>query len=318
MEKNNTSVTQRILYHICSTLWYVFSLLPMWWHYLVADFFYVVIYRLAHYRIKMVRKNLRDSFPEKTEDELLKIEKGFYHYFTDIIVEAFKMKSISAEEMRKRMRFVNFEPVIDSCKRGKNCGIFLGHYGNWEWISSFQLWIDPSFGKCLQLYHPLENAMMDQLINENRERFGNANIPVEQSLRHLVRYRKEGIPVLLGFIADQVPFWNNIHYWTPFLNHQKTPVFSGPERICKQFDMDCYYMNVTRLKRGYWQIEPILITKDAKNTADFEITEKYTRLLEKSIIDHPEYWLWSHNRWKRTYEEWLTVIDQETGKMIIK
>lgn len=317
MAKNKETQLQRILYPVCHALWYTFSLLPMWWHYLVADFLYLVVYHLVHYRVKLVRKNLKDSFPEKTEEELLRIEKGFYHHFTDLIVETFKMKSISAKEMRKRMTFVNIEPVIDSVKRGKNCGMYLGHYGNWEWISSMQLWIDPKLGRCCQLYHPLENRLMDRLINQSRERFGNTNIPVEQSLRHMVRYRKEGIPVMVGFIADQVPFWNNIHYWTPFLNHPKTPVFSGPERLCKQFDMDCYYFNVTRPRRGYWQVEYVPMVKNAKDTADFELTEQYTRLLEKNIQEHPEYWLWSHNRWKRTYEEWQRIIDPETGKMTI-
>ena len=146
---------------------------------------------------------------------------------------------------------------------------------------------------------------MDRLMGHIRERMGNINIPVEQSVRHFVRYRQQGRPVLVGFIADQVPHWRNIHYWTNFLNHPKTPIFTGSERLTRQFDMDAYYLHVTRPRRGYWNVRFVPMARDCKQTQEFEITELYTRLLEKNILEAPQYWLWTHNRWKRTYEEWL-------------
>ncbi len=305
----------KVLYHIIYALWYVVSILPMWWHYFWSDVFYLLIYHVVRYRRKVVRKNLTDSFPDKSEKELKTIEQKFYHYFCDTMVESIKFMSISKEEMRRRMVFENVEPAIDSCRRGKSCAIYLGHYGNWEWISSLPLWIDPSIGKCAQLYHPLENPAMDKLMGHIRQRMGGVNIPVNQSVRHFVRYRSEGVPILVGFIADQVPHWRNIHYWTPFLNHPKTPIFTGSERLARQFDMDAYFLHVTRPKRGHWIVRFKPMAQNCKQTQEFELTEMYTRMLEENILEAPQYWLWTHNRWKRTYEEWLTKIDPETGRI---
>ncbi len=308
----------KVLYYILFGLWYAVSLLPMWWHYFWSDVLCALVYHVVRYRRKMVRKNLTDSFPDKSEAEIVKVEKGFYHYFADIVVESIKFISLSPSQLKHRMVFENTEIVAESCKRGKNVAFFLGHYGNWEWISSFGLWLDPKVGKGMQLYHPLENPVMDKLMGYVRQRNLCVNVPVEQSIRHFVKYRREGVPIVVGFIADQAPFWNNIHYWTHFLNHPKTPIFSGPERLAKQFDMDCYFLHVTRVKRGYWTVKFIEMCKDAKGTQEFEITEKYTRMLEQNILDAPQYWLWSHNRWKRTYEEWLKKVDPKTGRVLMK
>ncbi|MBO4753777.1 MAG: lysophospholipid acyltransferase family protein [Bacteroidales bacterium] len=305
MAKKKDNLFYRALYYIILVPLYAVSLLPMWWHYFWSDVFYLLIYRVVRYRRHVVRHNLTASFPDKSEAELRKIEREFYHYFCDLLVEAVKFISITPDEMRRRMKFEQLEPVIDSCRRGKSCAIYLGHYGNWEWISSMPLWYDPSIGIGTQLYHPLENPTMDRLMGYIRQRMGSFNIPVEQSVRHIVRYRQQGIPVLVGFIADQVPHWRNIHYWTPFLNHPKTPIFTGAERLTRQFDMDAYYVHIERLRRGYWKATCKLMARDCKQTKEFEITELYTRMLEKNILEAPQYWLWTHNRWKRTYEEWL-------------
>ena len=315
MAQRKYTTFYKVLYHIVYALWYVVSILPMWWHYFWSDVFYLIIYHVVRYRRKVVSKNLSDSFPDKSKSELKDIEQKFYHYFCDTLVESIKFMSISKEEMHRRMVFEEYEQVIDSCKRGKSCAIYLGHYGNWEWISSLPLWIDPSIGKCAQLYHPLENPAMDKLMGHIRQRMGGVNIPVNQSVRHFVKYRSEGVPVIVGFIADQVPHWRNIHYWTPFLNHPKTPIFTGSERLARQFDMDAYFMHITRPKRGHWNVRFVPMAKNCKQTQEFELTEMYTRMLEQNILEAPQYWLWTHNRWKRTYEEWLSKIDPETGRI---
>lgn len=311
MAKRKANLLDNILYYPIFGLWYLFSLLPMWWHYLVSDLLFHLIYHVVRYRRRLVRKNLTESFPDKTPAEIIKVERGFYHYFCDVFIEAFKFISISHAELRRRMVFENVEAINDSCRRGKSCAVYLGHYGNWEWISTLSLWVDHSVGKCVQLYHPLENPIFDRLMGYIRQRTGSTNIPVEQSLRHFVRYRKEGIPMIMGFIADQVPHWRNIHCWTPFLNHPKTPVFDGCERMAKQFDMEVYFLEVERIMRGYWKARFVPICQDPKSTAEGELTILYTQLLERQIVAAPQYWLWSHNRWKRTYEEWVERMKKQ-------
>lgn len=303
--KERYRTLKNIAYYILFGVWYVVSHLPLRILYLFADFIYIIIYHVIGYRINVVRKNLGESFPEKSENELRQIEKGFYRHFCSILIESIKFFSISQDELKKRFEFRGVDLINDSLRRGKTCGIYLGHYGNWEWPSSMPLWIDTNLGITAQLYHPLENLVTDRLVYYTRQRFGGISIPSNQSIRELVKWRNKGKPLVIGFVADQTPWWNDIHYWTNFLNHPDTPVFTGAERIMKKFDMDVYYLDITRVKRGYYTAEYKRITTTPKEWEEFAITERYNRMMEETIKRAPQYWLWSHNRWKRTKEEWL-------------
>lgn len=295
---------EHILYSIGYGLWYAVSSMPLWFHYLFSDILSSLLYHVLRYRRKVVRRNLTESFPTYSHRQIWLIERAFYLHFCDILVESIKYFSISRKELKKRMQFKGLDLIEESCRNGRSCGVFLGHYGNWEWVSSLQLWIDPKVGRCVQLYHPLENKVFDRLMGYIRERMGSTNIPVEQSLRHIVKYRNEGTPLVIGFIADQTPHWNNIHYWTNFLNHN-TGCFTGAERIIRMLDMDVYYMHIERVSRGHYVAEFRLMMQGSKDAPDNKITEMYTRALEENIKEAPAYWLWSHRRWKRTYEAWL-------------
>ena len=232
------------------------------------------------------------------------IERRFYTHFCDLLFESVKFFSISKWNMKRRMRFKGVELLEESFRKGRSCGVFLGHYGNWEWISSMPLWIDPELCLCTQLYHQLENYVTDELILYTRRRFGGVNIEVNHSVKDILRLRSEGRPVLVGFIADQAPYWDNIYYWSDFLHHE-TPWFTGAERIMQKLDMDVYYLDVRRIRRGYYVAEYKRITTDPKSKEQFWLTEQYAKMLEHTIKRAPSYWLWSHRRWKRTKEEWL-------------
>lgn len=301
------SKRDNISYYLLFGIWYSISLLPMWLLYALSSVVSTILFYVIRYRRKIVHKNLAESFPKLSKRKLWFIERRFYVHFCDILFESIKFFSISPKEMRRRFVFTNPELLEESASNGKSCGIFLGHYANWEWVSSFPLWVDPNLIKVVQLYHPLENVVFDRLIGYTRERLGSTNIPVNESLRHIVKYRKNGKPLVIGFIADQVPLYQNIHYWTTFLNHKDTPVFTGPERLMRQLDMDVYYLDVRRVKRGRYKGTFHLITDKPKEASEFSITETYTRMMEKTIMYQPSYWLWTHNRWKRTRKEWQEI-----------
>ena len=294
-------------------VWWLFSLLPLWVHYRISDCIYYIIYYIMRYRRGIVRKNLTESFPEKSEEEIVKIEKDFYSWFCDYLVESVKMFSMSEKQMRRRMVFENVEEVNAALQKGQSCAIYLGHYCNWEMVTSLQLWVGDN-GHCGQIYHPLEDKVFDNLFNYMRSRLGNLNIPMSETIRQIIKAKQAGEKLVIGFIADQVPFWNNIHYWTDFLHHD-TPVLSGSERVARKVDMACFYLDMRRVKRGYYAGEFKLISYKPKEEEEFYITEQYFRALEKTIQRQPPYWLWTHNRWKRTREEWLKIIDPETHKM---
>lgn len=297
---------KKVLYCIVFTIWYLISLLPLKLLYVLSDGLFYLVYYVVKYRRPLVRKNLTDSFPEKSLDEIVEIERGFYSWFCDYIVETLKLFTMSKRQMRRRMVFHNAEAVEKEIDAGKSCAIYLGHYGNWEWISSLPLWLSDE-ATCLQIYHVLENKAFDELFLYVRGRMGSTSVPMADTLRSIIKRKAEGQRLVIGFIADQVPLWNSIHYWSDFLHHD-TPVFTGAERIAKHQDMAVFYLDVSRPKRGYYEAEFKLVTDKAKEEPQFAITESYMKLLEATIQRTPQFWLWSHNRWKRTHEEYNRIM----------
>lgn len=294
----------------------VLSLLPLRVHYLISDMMYFIIYYGAHYRRKVVRNNLTSAFPEKDIKEIKKIERQFYRWFCDYIVETFKMASISREEMARRMVFKGTEEIEKCWAEGQSCGVMLGHYCNWEWVSTLPLALSEK-GICAELYHPIENPETNQFFIELRQRFGSVCIPMERALRDIVKYRREGRPLVIGYIADQKPNWRNIHLWMDFLNHN-TPMFTGSERIIKRTGQAFFYGDVRRVKRGYYECEFKLINRHPDNVPDYQLTERYMHELEQTIRRDPALWLWSHDRWSRTKEEFDYRFRVEDEKVFEK
>lgn len=299
------------MYYLIYYIWLAFAKLPPCIHYFNSSLLSSLLFYVIRYRRRVVHKNIKESFPHLSKSERWLIERRFYLHFCDVLVESVMFFGLSENQMRKRMRILNAELLEGSARRGRMSAVYLGHYANWEWVSSIPLWLDTNVITTAQLYHPLENKTFDRIVGYTRSRFGGINIPVNESLRHIIRYRKEGKMLALGFIADQVPMWQNIHHWVPFLNHPETPVFTGAERLARQLDTDVYYIEIRQVRRGYYTAEFKLMTDDPKSKPDFWITEEYTRLLEETIRTSPALWLWSHNRWKRTREEWESRCRRE-------
>lgn len=297
----------KIGYFLLWATCYLLSLFPMCFLYLLSDGLYYVVYYLVGYRKKVVRKNLAHSFPEKTQQERLVIEKQFYAFLCDYVVETIKLLSISDATLKKRMHFEGVSEMVETLnKSGKQFAfIYLGHYGNWEWVSSLTARIHESDVSVVggQIYHPLYNKVFDRFFLKLRSRSGGRNIPMKETLRYIVNWKHSGEKVIIGFISDQTPKMNSIHHWTNFL-HQDTPVFTGTERIGKQVDALIFYADVERVSRGYYRCVITRMVEDVKQYPDFGVTDIYMELMEKTICRNPAYWLWSHNRWKRKRKEW--------------
>ncbi|WP_302524977.1 lysophospholipid acyltransferase family protein [Phocaeicola barnesiae] len=292
----------KFVYHILFFLLYLLSLLPMRLLYLLSDCLFFPLFHIVKYRRKVVEKQLDECFPEKSMQERRAIERQFYHFFCDYLVEVIKLFSISKKEMMRRMKFVGIEQVREELKDKKFCFLYLGHYCNWEYIASLSYWLPEIH--CGQIYHRIYNQAFDELFLKLRGQFGGESILMKDTLRRILTLRNQEKKVMIGFIADQLPKWENMHHWTTFLNHD-TSFFIGAERIAKQVDAALYYVDVERVKRGYYQVRFRLMTLHPKEFPDYELTDQYARLLEESIRRQPAYWLWTHKRWKRTKEEWL-------------
>jgi KDO2-lipid IV(A) lauroyltransferase len=264
--------------------------------YLLSDILYFFVYKVVGYRLKVVRRNRRQSFPDKTDRELLTLEKRFYHHFSDYIVETFKLAHISQEELNRRAILHNPEIINPLVAQGHTCFILLmGHYGNWEWFTGSTVWFDKV--KIYQIYRPLTNKAFDRLFIYLRSRFQGIGIKKQETVRDLFRLKQSKERSLAIFIADQSPNKSNLQYWTTFLN-QETAMLTGPERIAVKLDIPVIFVDVRKTKRGHYTVDFELITDKPRQTPEFWITEQYTRLMERSILRDPAYWLWTHKRWK--------------------
>ena len=306
----------KIVYYIVYIIWYGFSLLPLRVFYVISDMLFWILYIIIGYRRKVVWQNLKTSFPEKSEERLRKIERGFYHFFCDYLVESVKLMTISKKNLKKRLVFKGTEVVNEIVESGQSCAVYLGHYCNWEWITSLPLWVTPK-AQCGQIYHPIENNDFDWLFLRLRQRFGAVCIPMQDTLRKIIEFRKDRQPVVIGYISDQKPHWVNIHHWVDFLHHD-TPVLTGTERIARRMNHAVFYLDVRRIRRGYYEAEFKLITREPQTMKEFELTDIYYQHPEQSILQAPEFWLWSHKRWSRTREEFNERFEVVDGKVIAK
>ncbi len=274
--------------------------------YAISDFLYYPVYYLLRYRRKVVRQNLTSSLPEKSAEEIVRIEKQFYHFLIDTILESTKLNSLSPEEMKRRMVFKGVDRINAMLAGGQSVSAYLGHFGNWEWISSTGLWLK---GNAAQIYHRLRDGAMDDVMQVLRERMGNRCVDMTHTARFMARAKERGEAWIIGFIADQSPRRREAKHFIDFLSH-RVPVLTGTEKATKHFGYAACYLSVRRLKRGYYECEFIPLHDDPASLPDFELTHLYFRRLEEDIRRHPELYLWSHNRFK--YAD--TAREEEEGQ----
>ena len=280
------------------TLIRIFSLLPLSVLYFLADcLIYPLLRYVVRYRLKLVRKNIRLSFPEKSPAEQLAIINAFYHHFADILVEIIYGYRASAAEMRERVVFDNIELVEELARQKHGVIAYLGHLCNWEWIADLaSQFVDRSIIE-YNVYRKLKNQKSNEAMLLLRAKRGGECVEKNSLLRKLVQLRHAEHPFVIGLIADQKPTPRNAHVWTTFLN-QETSFLDGGEVLARKFDLGVVYADITCHKRGYYHVHFELITDDASSMPEDAITLAYARHLEANIHQQPARWLWTHNRWK--------------------
>ena len=306
----------RVIYPIVHAFFYALSLLPYRVLYVISDAFYVLVYYIVGYRKRVVRNNLKTSFPEKSADELRQIERGFYHFLCDYFVESIKLLSLTPEKLLQHIEFHGLDQMEQCFDEGQSTAAILGHYCNWEYLSTTGLGFQRYKGTLVGLiYHPLRNDVMDRLFIDLRQHLGGTCVPKKDILRQLLNLRREGRVSLFGYISDQTPKWENIHLWLPFLHHD-TPVFTGGERIMRKMNNAVFYVDMERPRRGYYIVTFRLITRQPNELEPDGITRRFFEMLEQTIRRDPRYYLWTHNRWKRTHEEFDRRFKVEHGKVV--
>lgn len=286
---------QAIVFYLVLPFLYLISILPFPLLYGFSSFVYLILYRVIGYRRKVVARNLKNAFPDKSDAELLDLERKFYRYFCDIIMEVIKTFTISSKTLLSRCSFDSESTTLLNrlYDEKKNLIFVLGHYGNWEWGNC--VFSISQKHKLWGLYHPLKNKYFDRLMYNMRARFGTGLIPMKETQIYVDRL-KNGVQYGLGFIADQTPRPEKAH-WMKFLN-QDTPVFLGTERYARQLNYQVVYITIQCIARGRYAMKADLIVDNPNDLPENSITEIHTRRLEKNILQQPEFWIWTHKRWK--------------------
>lgn len=309
---------KEFLYNIIYGIFYLVSKLPYRALYVISDIANLVLYHIVRYRRDIVRRNITSAFPDKSLEECISIERGFYKWFCDYFVETVKLMSVSRQELLSRIEFRGIDKIEECFDRGQTCAGILGHYGNWELLSATGLVIKKHPEAVIGLiYHPLRSQLFDRLFINMRQSMGGVCVPKKDILRYLVSFRSQNLMNLFGYIADQAPRYRNIHLWLPFLNHD-TPVFTGAERIMRKMNNAVFYIDVERPERGKYIYTFKLMTDKPGEMPEFEITKKFFVMLEQTIRREPRFYLWSHNRWKRTREEFDKEFKIENGHVVRK
>ena len=268
--------------------------------YILSDIAYFLLYRVARYRLKVVRANLASSFPEKDKKELRKIERKFYRNFTDTVFEAMSLKRISDDYMREHMEFENVELIDRLLTEGRSIAVYFAHTFNWEWAPSVSLHTELKPGEKIefgQVYRPLKSKFFDNLMLRVRGRFHSVGYPKANTLRCILKARKRGQLTITGFMSDQHPSHGDPGHFTTLLGHP-TLMITGTETLARKLKMAAVFWDMEKTARGHYKITVRPLADDVSQTAEGEMTEKYTRMLEQTIRRDPAIWLWSHNRWK--------------------
>lgn len=274
-------------------LWMV-SILPFRVLYFVSDCLYVLLYYGIGYRKKVVTNNLKLVFPEKSEKEINELRKNFYKHLCDMFLEMAKTMTISEKELKKRFKILNPEELKRLENLNKSVILIFGHYASWEWSIVIQNYIN---FKGLAVYKRLANKYFDKLVKDIRSKFNTDLISTKETIQIINDNEAKGIKSITGFLSDQSPRLTNEVYWGKFMGID-VPCFTGAERLAKKLDLTTAYLKVTKVKRGFYEAEIITLAENPSEFKDYELTDMFLREVEKQIYTAPEFYFWTHKRWK--------------------
>ena len=285
---------QLLAYILIYPILWIVSMLPFRILYFVSDLLYILMYYVIGYRKKVVKENLNLVFPNKSEAELHIVLKRFYHHLCDMIVESVKSMNISIDSMKSRYKFNNLDIITDYEKQNKSIILMCAHYGSWEWIFILQTY---TTHRSYAIYKRLQNKYFDRLVKSIRARYNSYLITTKETFSVMEEARKKGILSMSGFASDQSPKKDKARYWADFMGIN-VPVHTGAEALAKKLDMPIVFFSVKRMKRGFYEATFQTLADKPKSFKDYDITDRFLKLVEDQIIEAPEYYLWTHNRWK--------------------
>lgn len=287
---------QLVIFLLVYPILWCISILPFRLLYFVSDIMYVFVYHIIGYRKKIVRQNLAIALPHLSDKERLVIEKKSYQHLVDGFLEMIKTMTISDKELHKRFKFTNMELYHEYEAKGKSIAIFCAHYSSYEWLLIMNKHIKfEGFG----IYKKIRNKYFDKLVRDIRGKFDATLIDTKETTKVMIDNKRKGVLGVYGFAADQSPkVWKAVH-WTTFMGVE-VPVHTGAEMLSKRMDMNVLFVKGEKLGRGKYQATFVPMAENPKDVPDYELTDMFFKMVEQQILEKPEYYLWTHKRWKHS------------------
>lgn len=285
---------QFLAYIIIYPFLWIISILPFRLLYVISNVLYLLLYYVVGYRKKVVTNNLKLVFPNKTKKEINLVRKNFYKHLSDMFLEMAKTMTISKNMLDKRFKLKNPEELKRLESLNKSIVLMYAHYASWEWSIAIQNHIHYHG---LGIYKKLANSYFDKLVRDIRSKFNTKLINTKQAISTINQYELKGEKSVIAFISDQSPRLTNKVYWANFMGID-IPCFTGAERLAKKLDLTVAYLKISKLKRGYYEGEIITLAENPKTYNDYQITDLFLKEVEKQIYETPEYYFWTHKRWK--------------------
>ena len=285
---------QFLIYSISFPFLWIISKLPFRLFYWFSDCIYILVYYIIGYRKKIVRNNILIALPNVSEEKRLVIEKKFYHHMCDMFLEMIKTMSISSEEMKERFKITNIELLKEYEQKNKSIILLAAHYASWEWLLSIN---ESTSFKCYGVYKKVNNKYFDAKVRAIRSKFKSVLVTTDNTIALINDNEKNGIMSLYGLASDQSPQVHKTFHWQQFMGIT-VPVHTGAEMLAKRYDLEVVFAKVKKVKRGYYEATFVPIANNPKSIPDYEITDAYLKEVEQQILEAPEFYFWTHKRWK--------------------
>ena len=285
---------QFLIYSISFPFLWIISKLPFRLFYWFSDCIYILVYYIIGYRKKIVRNNILIALPHVSEEKRLVIEKKFYHHMCDMFLEMIKTMSISSEEMKERFKITNIELLKEYEQKNKSIILLAAHYASWEWLLSIN---ESTSFKCYGVYKKVNNKYFDAKVRAIRSKFKSVLVTTDNTIALINDNEKNGIMSLYGLASDQSPQVHKTFHWQQFMGIT-VPVHTGAEMLAKRYDLEVVFAKVKKVKRGYYEATFVPIANNPKSIPDYEITDAYLEEVEQQILEAPEFYFWTHKRWK--------------------
>ena len=285
---------QFLIYSISFPFLWIISKLPFRLFYWFSDCIYILVYYIIGYRKKIVRNNILIALPHVSEEKRLVIEKKFYHHMCDMFLEMIKTMSISSEEMKERFKITNIELLKEYEQKNKSIILLAAHYASWEWLLSIN---ESTTFKCYGVYKKVNNKYFDAKVRAIRSKFKSVLVTTDNTIALINDNEKNGIMSLYGLASDQSPQVHKTFHWQQFMGIT-VPVHTGAEMLAKRYDLEVVFAKVKKVKRGYYEATFVPIANNPKSIPDYEITDAYLKEVEQQILEAPEFYFWTHKRWK--------------------